>query len=106
MAGQRIELPPYSMYVDTPVYQVGEDLVFGLLRDAVIPDGSDQIYVVPSAAEGRLDLIANHFYATPHLWWVIARVNEINDALVGPRTGDQLQIPTRERLISLGLLTA
>lgn len=104
MAGQRIELPPYSMFTNTPIYEVDGEVVFGLLRDSVVPDASDSIYIVPSAAEGRLDLISNYHYGVPYLWWVIARVNEINDAMIGPVTGAELRIPTRERLVSLGLL--
>lgn len=94
------------MFSDTPVYEVDGNIVFGMLLDPVVPDPTDTVYKVPSVGAGRLDEISNYFYGTPHLWWVIARVNEINDALVGPSVNDQLRIPTRDRLAALGILTA
>ena len=106
MTGTRVELPAYSMFATTPVYRVGEDLVFGLMKPTVLPDGTDDLYPVPSGGEGRLDLLSTHFYGTPQLWWVLAAVNNILDALIGPSTGDVLRVPTRSRLVSLGVLTA
>jgi hypothetical protein len=44
MAGQRIELPTFSMFAKTPVYEIGGDLVFGLMRDVVVPDATDDLY--------------------------------------------------------------
>jgi len=104
MAGQRIELPPYSMFAETPVYEVGSDIVFGLMQDVIVPDPSDDIYTVPPAGAGRLDLIADNFYGAAQLWWVIARVNTINDPLIGPQIGDRLRIPTKQRLAAAGVL--
>lgn len=92
------------MWSDTPVYEVGGEVVFGLLKDSVVPDASDELYVVPTAGAGRLDLISDHVYGTPELWWVIARVNNIADPFIGPSTAQELRIPTRARLVNLGLL--
>lgn len=104
MPGQRVELPPYSMFSATPIYEVGGNTVFGLMQEAVVPDATDNLYTLPTAGESRLDIVADHFYGAPQLWWVIASVNRIHDALVGPKTGDVLRIPTRERLGRLGIL--
>jgi len=104
MAGQRIELPAYSMFATTPVYDVAGDIVFGLMADVVVPDLSDQLFVVPLAGVNRLDLISDEFYGTPSLWWVIARVNNIQDALVAVPVGTTIRIPTKDRLASLGVL--
>jgi len=92
------------MFVTTPVYETGGAIVFGLMRDAVVPDATDVLYKVPSAAEFRLDLISAHFYGTPALWWVIARVNNIEDPLIGAPLQSEIRVPTVQRLASLGLL--
>jgi len=92
------------MFASTPVYQAGEDVVFGLMRDAVIPDATDTIFTVTQASESRFDLISDAFYGTPHLWWVIARVNNILDPLLGVAAGTTLRIPTRERMSREGVL--
>lgn len=104
MADQRVELPAYSMFSSTPVYNVQGNIVFGLLADVVVPDGTDELYTVPSAGEARLDLISDNFYSTPHLWWVLARVNRITDPMTEPATNDVIRIPSRARLAALGVL--
>lgn len=109
----RVELSPYSMFSATPVYKDVDAeiegvrqkvIVFGLLVDAVVPDASDVLYPVPQAGEARLDLIANKFYGTPELWWVVALVNNILDPLVGAPVGRTIRIPTRDRLATEGIL--
>ncbi len=98
-------MPQYSMYARTPVYDVGNDtVVFGLMRPVVVPDSSDELWIMPSAGEYRLDLLSNDFYGTPHLWWVIASVNNILDPLVAVPTGTELRIPTKDRLAAEGVL--
>jgi len=104
MAGQRIELPQYSMFAKTSVYEVDSQIVFGLMRDAVVPDPTDTLYTVPQQGADRLDLVSAEFYGVPDLWWVIARCNLVLDPLSGVPTGTQLRIPTKERLASEGIL--
>lgn len=105
MAGQRIELPNYSMFSKTPVYDLGSDtVVFGLMQPAVVPDNTDELWVVPSAGVPRLDLLANDFYGTPQLWWVLASVNNILDPLVSVPTGTGIRVPTKTRLAAEGIL--
>lgn len=103
---QRVTLPVYSMFADTPVYEVDGNVVFGQLRDPVVPDASDQLYVVTQPGQRRLDAISSLFYSTPHLWWVIALVNRMNDPLLGMPYGTELRIPTKQRLSEAGILSA
>ncbi len=115
MAEQKVraELVPYSMFAQTPVYhgiQAEIDgksekvLVFGQLRDIVVPDPSDILFKVPAGGQGRLDLISQKFFGTPELWWAIARVNAMIDPMIGPSAGDLVRVPTQQRLAALGVL--
>lgn len=105
MAGQRIELPNYSMFAKTPIYDLGHDtIVFGLMHPAVVANDTDELWVVPSSGVPRLDLLANDFYGTPHLWWVIASVNNLLDPLIGVPVGTAIRVPTKERLSAEGIL--
>ncbi len=105
MAGQRIELPQFSMFAKTPVYDLGSDtVVFGLLQPAVVADNTDELWVVPSAGVPRLDLLANDFYGTPALWWVLASVNNILDPIVCVPMGTAIRVPTKDRLAAEGIL--
>lgn len=108
MSVQSVELPRYSMFAKTPVHRVntstGNVVVFGLLIDAVVPHDTDTVYSVPPGGAGRLDLIANAVYGVPDLWWVIARANSMLDPFTGPTPGQELRIPSRDRLASLGVL--
>lgn len=109
----RIELPPYSMFSATPAYDgvnveiegVRQNIIaFGLMTPAVVSDASDILYRVPQAGEGRLDLISQQFYGTPELWWVVATVNNLVDAIIGFVAGQTIRIPTKERLAAEGIL--
>lgn len=102
-SSQHVVLPPYSMFMSTPIYSVEGETVFGLMRDPIVPDPTDQAYTVPAAAEDRLWLVADLFYQTSELWWVIALVNQILDPMQLP-AGTQLRIPTKSRLASEGIL--
>lgn len=61
-------------------------------------DVSDVQYAVDSIYEGRLDLIANKFYDSPKLWWIIAQYNNILDITGEIITGRILLIPTKSRV--------
>jgi hypothetical protein len=101
----KIELPTHSAYIDTPVYQIGGDIFFGLLRDPITPDLTDGSFTVTQGFENRLDLISNNFYGTQDLWWVIAMVNDIMDPLLGVQVNTILRIPTKTRLANAGVLS-
>jgi nucleoid-associated protein YgaU len=104
IAGQKIDRPQYSMFSKTPVYDVDNLAVYGLLVDPVVADASDTLYTVTQAGEKRFDLISKIFYGVPDLWWVIALVNNIQDPLSGVSAGTKLRIPTKDRLAALGIL--
>jgi len=109
MPTQRVQLPAFSMFTKTAIYQLtdpiaGNVVVFGLLQDTVVADPSDTIYTVPIGMQGRMDKVSQKFYGVPDLWWVIARANTLLDPLIGPTQGEQLRIPTKTRLASLGVL--
>lgn len=93
------------MFTTTPIYDLGGgNIVFGLMQPAVVPNDSDELWAVPSAGVPRLDLLANEFYGTPQLWWVLASVNNILDPLVSVPLGTKIRVPTKERLASEGIL--
>jgi len=93
------------MFTQTPVYDLGGGtIVFGLLQPSVVPDATDQLWTMPSADVPRLDLLANQFYGTPALWWVIASVNNIVDPLVSVPQGTSIRVPTKDRLSAEGIL--
>lgn len=92
------------MFATTPVYEVDSEVVFGLMKDVIIPDASDTLFTVPTGGVNRLDAISNQFYGTPALWWVLARVNNILDPLLGVGLSQQIRIPTKARLASEGIL--
>ena len=97
------------MWAQTPIYSVpdpedGTAIVFGQMQDVIVPDPSDVLYKVPIGALYRLDLISQNFYGVPDLWWVIARVNNIIDPMLGPGLGQIIRIPTKSRLATEGVL--
>jgi len=102
--GQRVELSAFSAFIQTPVYSVGGETVFGLMQEVIVPDATDARYTVPSEFAGRMDLISNYFYSTPLLWWAIASVNNMLDPMVEPPPGVIIRVPTRERLAKEGVL--
>lgn len=111
-ASIRVELVPYSMFAATPAYQIDAEVdgatqtvaVFGLKRDLVVPDPTDILFTVPTGGQGRLDLISQKLYGTPELWWAIARCNPDMDPMIGPSVAQVIQVPTKLRLATLGIL--
>lgn len=104
-----VELPRYSILQSTPIYRIESDtpntydIIPGLIRDPVLADATDVIYVVTQPLANRLDLISNMFYGTPELWWVLSMVNSLLDAHVVPY-GTRLRIPLRTRLTNLQII--
>lgn len=92
------------MFAKTPVKEIDGNLVFGLMRDVVVPDATDDLYTVGAGEHDRLDLISARFYGTSHLWWVIARVNNLLDPEKGFEIKAQIRVPTKTRLAAVGVL--
>ena len=92
------------MFSRTAPYLINGQVEFGLMRDPVMPDATDEKWPVPEAGVNRLDLLSESFYGTPHLWHVLASVNNILDPLVGFSAGTVIRVPTKERLAAEGVL--
>lgn len=109
MLDTRVQLPSFSMWAQTPIYEIesgGESVVvFGLLQDTVVADATDKLFSVPQAGVYRLDLISQAFYGVPDLWPIIARVNGLLDAIVGFERGAEIRVPTKARLAQEGVLS-
>ena len=109
----RVELPAFSQFTATPTYQIQAELdsgkenvvVFGLKQDAIVPDPSDILFSVPGRGQGRLDLVSQHFYGTPELWWAIAQCNPGMDPFIGPAVMEVIRVPSKNRLATLGVLS-
>ncbi len=80
-------------------------IVFGLLDDTVVPDPTDQFFIVPIGGVYRLDLILTNFYGVPDLWWIIARCNGVLDPLAGVPVNTKIRVPTKARLAQQGILS-
>lgn len=78
-APERVALPVNSMFVNTPVYRVDDEIVFGLRQPAVLPSASDVSLTIPLQLEGRLDQVSHKLYGSPDFWWAIADVNPLVD---------------------------
>lgn len=58
-------------------------------------------YNVPAKYAHRPDLIANDFYGSPELWWVITEFNEIFHPAKDLTTNKELRIPNQEDVMNL-----
>jgi hypothetical protein len=67
----------------------------------ILPNDND-IYIISEAGD-RLDLLANKYYQTPSLWWIIAVANNLNDANFSIEPGLQLRIPSNVNEIVFNL---
>lgn len=99
-----IPFQPKSLFQNTPVYKVNDDLVYGLLKPAIEPSTSDPVYKVDGLTENRLDAISNAEYGTPEFWWVIAEANNLIDVQAGVSRGDLLRIPSNARVAALHII--
>ena len=50
------------------------------------------IYVI-IRVQDRLDLLANKYYGTPNLWWVLAQANQLGEGSFIIESGTKLRIP-------------
>jgi hypothetical protein len=86
------------MFRNTPAYNNGTEVIFGLRQEVIVPDPTDKIVAVTQPFEGKLDVLAYELYGNTELWWVIAELNQIVDPLTEIKLGLQLRVPTKERL--------
>lgn len=57
-----------------------------------IPRSNNDLYVITSFGD-RYDLLANRYYKSPSLWWVISSANPEYIGSLYPPIGVQLRIP-------------
>lgn len=101
MADQKVQLPPRSAYVSTPVYRLTDGtVVFGLQRPVTLADPSDRTFTVPAQFANRLDLISNELYGLPDFWWAVAEASALVDPLMEADEGVTLRSPLKTRLPS------
>ena len=84
-----------SRYVNTYVVSDKEGMNKGLSRRLTkhyrsIPESDTDIYVITQHGD-RLDLLANEYYGDPHLWWYIAKANNLTFMTLP--VGTKLRIP-------------
>lgn len=89
------------MFQSTPFYQVGADVVFGLMVPPILPSPSDQMYTVSLVNAQRLDKIAKLAFGDERYWWAIAMVNNIVDPQAAIPVGTILRIPPVSSVNSL-----
>lgn len=52
-----------------------------------------QYFTVAYGTIGKLDLVSYRYYNTTDLWWIIAKINNIEDVWNDYKIGDVLTIP-------------
>ena len=74
----------------------------GILDTAALKDKLDEsgsfLYTIPLAFNFRPDLIAQEFYGSGKLYWVINYINDINDSPEGFYTSRVIKIPDPKRI--------
>ena len=84
-----------SRYSDATIYSQTTGINKGLSRMSTkyyknIPETETDIYVITQWGD-RLDLLANEYYGNSHLWWYIAKANNLKYNNLPE--GIQLRIP-------------
>lgn len=59
----------------------------------------DLQYTIPIEFRYRPDLIANHFYGNPKLYWVLTTANSISNSPEGFEVGKVITIPSYTRVV-------
>jgi len=80
-----------ARYENTPMGFTGNKNTYGTTIYVKVPEKDTDQYFI--AQEGdRCDILAFNFYGTPHLWWFIARVNNLKTMNIP--AGTSLRIPS------------
>ena len=82
-----------ARYTSIPILKTvtGEQYYKGVIYPE-IPRTDNDLYVI-TTYEDRFDLLANQFYQSPSLWWVIVAANpEYYNSMYAP-IGFQIRIP-------------
>lgn len=101
-----IEVTSISRFFQTEAILINGIETFGRWTrpDFVNPDLLDENQITTFGVEndfaGRPDLIANDFYGSPLLEWVVIMFNNPIDPIGWPRSGTVIQLPDRELVLA------
>ena len=56
-------------------FKVENSTIFRSTVYPSIPHSENDIYIITRDSD-RLDLLANKYYGTPNLWWILAQANQ------------------------------
>ena len=111
---RRIRLAQDSRMQATPLFQLRDEATevtntyaWGTWEAPDIPDDpSDEVHIMQEHDLGRLDLLAQRFYGSPRMFWVILHVNNIMDQFTtdptfGLSEGAVVRIPRKERVFAI-----
>jgi len=91
----------FSRYVHGGVTETAGNRLEWHERLVIPPDETDISYIVENIYDRRPDMLASVFYNEPRYWLVIAQRNNILDPFSEMTAGTILNIPTKERLMTL-----
>jgi hypothetical protein len=66
--------------------------IIGSIIYPTIEKENSDIYIV-SRVQDRLDLLANKYYGTPRLWWILAQANQLGEGSFVVKPATRLRIP-------------
>ena len=72
--------------------------VFQSTRPTKIEARIDDLIITVNEGD-RMDLLANKFYGSPKLWFVIASVNNLTNGSMHIPVGTQIRIPAKNRIL-------
>ena len=64
-----------------------------------LPADDDVIIQLDHRYQGRLDLLSFDFYGTTDYWWVIAYINDIDQAPTQVMVSRDIRMPTQARIV-------
>ena len=72
--------------------------VFQSTRPVKIEEAIDDVIITANEGD-RMDLLADRFYGSPRLWFVIASVNNLTNGSMHIPPGTQVRIPAKNRIL-------
>lgn len=72
--------------------------VFRSTRPTKVEERIDDVIITVDEGD-RMDLLANKFYGSPKLWFVIASVNNLTNGSMHIPVGTQIRIPAKNRIL-------
>jgi len=66
--------------------------IVGTVIYPTIEKTNSDLYFI-TRVQDRLDLLANKYYGTPRLWWILAHANKLGEGSFVVEPGTRLRIP-------------